>query len=315
MCKVRGKVNGATKVYAILGNPLGHTLSPAMHNAAFAALKMNAVYLALQVEKHNLAEAVKGIRALGIQGGNVTIPFKEAIIPYLDGLTEEARLIGAVNTFYWDENGQGLWGDNTDGAGFLAALGEKSPAILQEEQGAVLLGAGGAARAVAVALALAGMKELTIVNRDQVRGEVLAARLGKLGMKATVRAWPEKGIQEKSKEEYKEEYKKERKEQKEEFRELFRKNRLIINTTPLGMSPYEEECPPLDAEWLHQEHLVVDLIYRPRETRLLQRARVRGCQTLNGLPMLLAQGVLSFQKWAGAAAPVEVMAEELERWV
>jgi shikimate dehydrogenase len=301
MCKVRCKVNGATKVYAILGNPLGHTLSPAMHNAAFAALKMNAVYLALQVEKHNLAEAVKGIRALGIQGGNVTIPFKEAIIPYLDGITEEARLIGAVNTFYWDENGQGLWGDNTDGAGFLVALGEKSPVILQEEQGAVLLGAGGAARAVAVALALAGMKELTIVNRDQARGEVLAARLDKLGMKASVRAWPEKGLQVGL---------------EEELKEDFRKSRLIINTTPLGMSPHEEECPPVDVEWLCQEHLVVDLIYRPKETRLLQKARVRGCQTLNGLPMLLAQGVLSFQRWAGGvAAPVEVMAKELERWV
>lgn len=283
------KVNGETKVFAVLGNPIRHTLSPAMYNAAFSALGINGVYVALEVVKDQLADAVKGLKALGIQGGNVTIPFKEEISLYLDGVTEEARLIGAVNTFYW-EKGE-LWGHNTDGAGFIRALQKVKPEVLHDK-GVLLLGAGGAARAVAVALALAGIKNFTIVNRNRERGKELSSLLTRLGATVSVRDWENEGL-----------------------KEAFRENRLLINTTPLGMPPYEKECPLVNEKWLRKEMFVVDLIYKPRETLLLQNAKARGCQTLNGLAMLLEQGILSFERWSGQQAPVEVMTRELERWV
>lgn len=311
-------VDGATQIYAVLGNPIGHTLSPAMYNAAFRKLQMNSIYVAFRVGKNRLEEAVRGIKALGIRGGNVTIPLKEAIIPYLDGLTEEARLIGAVNTFYWaegKESGAGLWGDNTDGAGFLAAIRKVNPQILRERS-AVMFGAGGAARAVAVALALAGMKELTILNRQRAKAVALAERLEKLGMKVNVRFWPtEAPKDEEGQRAASAANGSKQGEQAADLRELFQRSGLVVNTTPLGMAPQAEGCPPLDEAWLHPQQLVVDLIYRPRETLFLRKAREAGCQTLNGLSMLLAQGALSFQRWADTDAPVEVMAKELERWV
>jgi shikimate dehydrogenase len=282
-------VNGETKVFAILGNPIQHTLSPVMYNTAFSALKINGIYVTMEVAKEQLADAVKGLRALGIQGGNVTLPFKREISAYLDGITEEARLIGAVNTFYWKKDK--LWGHNTDGAGFIRALQKVKPEVLHDK-GVLILGAGGAARAVAVALTLAGMKNFTIVNRNKKRGKELSALLAKLGAIVSVRDWKSEGLQ-----------------------EVFRENRLLINTTPLGMPPHEKEYPPFNEKWLSKEMFVVDLIYKPRETLLLRKAKARGCETLNGLPMLLEQGILSFERWAGHSAPVEVMRSVLERWV
>ncbi|MGI6605908.1 MAG: shikimate dehydrogenase [Peptococcia bacterium] len=292
MCSI--PVDGTTPVFAVLGNPIGHSLSPAMYNAAFRALRMNSIYVALPADHQRPADVVKGIRALGLRGGNVTIPLKEAIVPYLDGITEEARLIGAVNTFYWEKGTKALWGDNTDGAGFLAAIRKVRPQVLRERS-ALLLGAGGAARAVAVSLALTGLKELTIINRNLEKAAALAGQVEKLGMKVQILSWPQG--------------------EEQDFKELFRECALIVNTTPLGMSPHEEAYPPIKEAWLHSGQLVVDLIYRPRETAFLRKAKAAGCLTLNGLSMLLEQGVLSFQRWAGKPAPVEIMARELERWV
>ena len=260
-------VKGTTKVFAVLGHPIGHTLSPVMYNAAFRELKMNSIYVALDVEKDRLEEAVKGIKALGMQGGNVTIPLKEAIIPYLDGITEEARLIGAVNTFYWKE-GEKLWGDNTDGAGFLAAGRKAEPQLCGKS--AVILGAGGAARAVAVALARAGMGELTLVNRNLEKAVTLAEQLEKLGAKVYVRSWP-KG--EAVKRAATEEKPTGRSETGADLEELVKRSGLVVNTTPLGMAPHEEACPPLDLALLHPGQLVVDLIYRPKETLFYGRLK------------------------------------------
>lgn len=281
-------VNGKTKIFAVLGNPIEHSLSPVMYNAAFSALGANSIYVALQVEKSSLAEAVQGLKALGIQGGNVTIPFKEEIKSYLDELTQEARLMGAVNTFYWEEGC--LWGDNTDGAGFLLALQKVAPSVLNCK-GTLLLGAGGAARAVGVALALAGMKNFTIVNRSREKAKELASLLESLGAIVSIRSWQGDGL-----------------------KEAFSENRLVVNTTPVGMFPREKECPSVEDKWFVKGQLVVDLIYKPRETLFLQKAKARGCQTLNGLSMLLEQGILAFEKWSGRKAPREVMVRELERW-
>lgn len=281
-------VNGKTKVFALLGNPLEHTLSPAMYNAAFSALGMNSIYLGLKVEKDKLEDAVQGLKALGIRGGNVTLPFKEEIQLYLDKLTKEARLIGAVNTFYWKENR--LWGDNTDGAGFLAAMQDVKLNIF-DCKGTLLLGAGGAARAVGVALALAGIKNFTIVNRNRERAKELAILLESLGSIVSIRSWEDPGL-----------------------KEAFLENKLVVNATPLGLLPQKKVSLPVEEKWFVKGQLVVDLIYKPRETLFLQKAKARGCQTLNGLPMLLEQGILAFEKWSGQKAPREVMVKELERW-
>lgn len=281
-------INGKTKVFAVLGNPIEQSLSPAMYNAAFSALGMNCLYVALQIEQHQLADAVQGLKALGIQGGNVTMPLKKAILPYLDEITKEAQLIGAVNTFFWKEGR--LWGDNTDGTGFLSALLQTDPDILKSK-GTLLLGAGGAARAVGVVLALAGMKNFTIVNRSREKAKELASLLESLGAIVSVRDWHTEGL-----------------------KEAFTENRLLVNTTPLGMFPQENESPPIKETWFSKGQFVVDLIYKPRETVFLQKAKARGCLTHNGLRMLLAQGMLAFEKWSGQKAPQAVMAKELERW-
>lgn len=282
-------VDGKTKIFAILGNPIAHTLSPAMHNAAFKALGLNCIYLPCLVEEDCLEDAVKGIRAIGIQGGNVTIPYKEKIIPFLDGITEEAKLIGAVNTYYWQ--GKKLWGTNTDGSGFLRALTRVEPKV-KDLKSAVILGAGGSARAVAVSLALAGLKEINFVNRTEEKALALVDLLKTCGCQAQALTW-----------------------QDIRLKEVIEESPLIIQTTPLGMVPNITECPPLPESWLTPKHLVVDLIYQPRETLFLKKAKQQGAKVMNGLGMLFEQGVLAFEYFSGCQAPVEVMAKELERWL
>lgn len=281
-------INGSTKNFVILGQPIEHTLSPAMYNAAFGALQYNGVYLACLVPEDKLAEAVQGIRALGIRGGNVTIPFKEKIIPYLDGITEEARLIGAVNTLYWEE--ERLMGANTDGLGFLKALQGTEPAAF-DFSGAVILGAGGAAKAVGVSLALSGIPKIYVVNRDLAKAEGLARILRSIGSRVQILNWSNP-----------------------ELKGIISQTPLVINTTPLGMDPKIDVCPAIPYEALSVDHLAVDLIYKPAETLFLQKAKNQGCRIMNGLGMLLEQGVLSMDLWAGLEAPRAVMAQELERW-
>jgi shikimate dehydrogenase len=260
-----------------------------MYNAAFGHLGENSVYLACRVTGGKLAEAVAGLKALGFRGGNVTIPFKEQVIPLLDGISEEAGLIGAVNTLYWRDGR--LWGDNTDGPGFIRALEQVEPRF-REYGSALLLGAGGSARAVAVHLALAGIKKVTVVNRTPSKALELVRLLEKLGVQAKWLDWEDLSLG-----------------------EAAAGSRIIINTTPLGMSPQTAGCPAIDFSRLGREHLAVDLIYKPRETLFLKRAGEQGCRTMNGLGMLLEQGVLSFELWSGLKAPAGVMKRELERWL
>ncbi len=283
-------INGKTRIFAILGNPIAHTLSPAMYNAAFESLNKNCIYLALKVEKDRLEQAVDGLRALGVRGGNVTIPFKEKIIPYLDSISKEARLIGAVNTLYRDADDR-LCGTNTDGLGFIKALRQKEAETLNMK-GAVILGSGGSARAIAVSLALAGMKEIILVNRDFGKAHALAATLVQLGANPRCLDWSNPALA-----------------------EMVRGTPLIINTTPLGMEPKVEKMPPVETDWFSPNHLVVDLIYKPAETMLLQEAKKHGAKTMNGSGMLLEQALLSFKIFSGSNAPVEVMTHELERWL
>ncbi|MFY9173993.1 MAG: shikimate dehydrogenase [Peptococcia bacterium] len=286
---MKKKITGRTKIFAILGQPLEHTLSPVMYNEAFELLNYDGVYLPCPVPEGKLAEAVQGIRALGIRGGNVTIPYKEKIIPYLDSLTDEAKLIGAVNTFYWE--GDSLIGANTDGSGFLQAITQFHPPAADFPE-AVILGAGGAAKAVGVVLALAGYKKIFLVNRDRKKAEELGQTLDSIGCKVDILPWSDPGLE-----------------------KVIGQVPLVINATPLGMNPAFPSLPPIPYESLNEQQLVVDLIYHPTETLFLRKAKERGCLTMNGLAMLLEQGVLSFGMWTGIEAPKEEMEEILRRWL
>lgn len=278
------QVKASTGLVALLGHPVQHSLSPLMHNAAFAAGGQNLVYLAFDVKPGDLAAALAGLKALGFRGANVTVPHKEAVIPYLDAVDPVAARIGAVNTIVNED--RCLKGYNTDGSGFLRSLEEAGfdPAGKR----AVILGAGGAARAVAFALAAAGCGSLVLANRTPERATELAGalagaslpapvvyRLGDAGMRSEVEAAD-----------------------------------LVLNTTSLGMWPRVEETP-LPPDWFRPGQWVYDLVYNPLETKFLASARRRGCRVISGLDMLLYQGAAAFTLWTGREAPVAVMARVL----
>jgi shikimate dehydrogenase len=259
-------ITATTKVYGILGRPLAHSLSPAMHNAAFAAMGLNAVYVPFAVFK--LAPAVQGLRGLNLSGVSVTIPFKERIIPLLDEVDDRARLIGAVNTVV---NREGrLWGTNTDWEGALAALQEQTN--LAGER-VLVLGAGGAGRAIVYAVRRAG-GQVSVADVDQARAKNLAQEF-----QATFLPL-EKAVQDPA--------------------------TILINATPVGMAPQVEGIP-LPPENLRRFKLVMDIVYQPRETRLLREAAAQGCRIIEGLQMLIYQGVRQFELFTGQPAPVEIM--------
>lgn len=259
-------IDAQTEVYGVIGNPVRHSLSPVMHNAAFRALRLNAVYLAFLVE--NLPQALAGIRGLAIRGTNVTIPHKVAILELLDEIDPTARALGSVNTIL---NREGkLVGYNTDWIGALGALQE-----VTEVSGklCVLLGAGGAARAVAYGLTRAGA-EVVVINRTEAKGRQMAREMG--CRFAPLRSLPDL------------------------------RAHLLVNATPIGMEPTAEECP-VPPHWLQPGMVVMDAVYAPPRTRLLQEAEARGCQIVEGLRWLVRQGAESFKIWVGVQPPEDIM--------
>jgi shikimate dehydrogenase len=269
-----------TQLCGLLGNPVEHSLSPALHNAAFGALGLNFVYLAFQVK--DLPAAVGGLRALGnARGFSVTIPHKVAVIPLLDDVEPTARHIGAVNTIVV-ERGR-LIGSNTDASGALRALEEGGVAL----KGArlLLLGSGGAARAIAFALATRGeLDRLTILGIDERERRALAGDLrAKTALRVEDAALDEGALH-----------------------KALDDHRILVHSTPLGMHPkVDDSCVP--AHLLHRDLAVMDVVYNPRETRLLREARAVGCRTIPGLEMFLHQAVGQFELWTGRQAPVSVM--------
>jgi shikimate dehydrogenase len=267
-------INGKTKLYGIIGNPVDHSLSPAMHNAGFAALAENKVYLPFPVR--DIQTALAGLKALDIKGVSVTIPHKEAVIPYLDRIDPVALSIGAVNTIdIRTEGGEKvLYGSNTDWLGANRALAGK-----MELLGArvVVLGAGGSARAIGFGLKEAGA-EVVLCSRTESKGRALASELGcpwiPIADVARLRG------------------------------------DALVNATSVGMAP-GEDVSPLPAATLKSFRVVMDIVYAPLQTRLLQEAEQAGCRTVSGLEMLLYQGVAQFELWTGHAAPIAVMRASL----
>jgi shikimate dehydrogenase len=259
-------INGRTKIYGILGRPVAHSLSPEMHNAAFRELEINAVYVAFPVT--DLARAVAGLRGLAIRGVSVTIPFKEEIIPLIDELDPQAARIGAVNTVV-NRDGR-LIGYNTDWLGALRALQVHTRLIGEH---VLILGAGGAARAIAFGVLQEGGR-VSLTDLDAPRAAALARDL------------------------------------KAEAIPLSRLDQcpaaILVNATPVGMQPQVEEIP-MSPEYLGCFRLVMDVVYRPLETRLLQEAKARGAATIDGLQMLIHQATAQFELWTGMTAPLETM--------
>jgi shikimate dehydrogenase len=274
-------VTGGTKIVGVFGYPVEHSLSPAMHNAAFAALHLPYIYVPFCVAPSELGNAIGSLKSLGIIGVNLTIPHKEAVLPYLDEITLEAREVGAVNTVHC--TGNHLVGDNTDGYGFYAPLADAGCNV--SGRSVVILGAGGAARSVAFRLAREGAR-VAIVNRTKDRAMRLAAAIANAGYDAVeVIEWGGTKA----------------------LYSAISECEILVQTTRIGMHPQTNEMPEIPVEALDSRHLVYDLVYNPVETALLREARKRGCRTITGEHMLVHQGAAAFHRWTGEWPPVDVM--------
>jgi shikimate dehydrogenase len=279
------EINTHTQLCGLLGNPVEHSLSPAIHNAAFQKLGLNFVYLAFRVE--DLSAAIRGLRALGnVRGLSVTIPYKVAIIPYLDEVEATAKHIGSVNTVVV-ENGK-LIGYNTDASGALRALTEAGVSV--KARRVMMLGSGGAARAIAFALAKeSGLERLAILGIDNAERSGLVRDL----QEKTAASVEQALLNE------------------EALRHMIPHTDVLIHCTPVGMHPnVEHTCVP--AGFLTSSLSVMDIVYNPLETRLLKDAKAAGCRTIHGLEMFLNQAVLQFELWTGRPAPADVMRTVLE---
>ena len=270
------QINADTRFAGILGHPVGHSLSPLIHNTAFTAQGLNCCYVALDVSPKRLRAAVHGLAALGFMGANVTIPHKEAVLPLMDSLSDEARAVGAVNTIVCKEDI--LHGDNTDIAGFLAPLAGRS---LHGDR-MIILGAGGAARAVAYGLLKAfAPSRLVLAARRIEQAQTLVADLAPHDSHDALMAV-----------------------HMNQARTHVRTSTLIINTTPVGMYPGVDVSPWPKGEDFHTGQLVYDLVYRPLRTRLLGSAQRSGADIIGGLEMLLQQAAAAYVQWTGIPMPL-----------
>jgi shikimate dehydrogenase len=274
------KPYGSTKIVGLIGYPVEHSKSPMMHNAAFQFLGLDFMYLLFSVKPTYLKDAVMGLRALNMVGANVTIPYKEEVMKYLDEITPEAELIGAVNTIH-NQEGK-LIGYNTDGQGFLTSLLVDGRVEL-EGQRVLLIGAGGAGKAIAVKLAERGVERLIITDKIVEKAEALVERL-----QQNIPDCPVYVISPEDK----------------EFATAVLEGTLLINATPIGMK--EGDPCVIAPDYLHKGLFVYDVIYN-RETPLIQKAKKKGLKTLDGMGMLIHQGAMAFEIWTGQKAPIEVM--------
>lgn len=276
MTAAAGSLTGRTRVAAVIGHPVRHSLSPVIHNAAFRALELDWAYLAFEVAPGEARQALDAMRVLGIEGLNVTMPHKAEVAAAVDRLSPVAASLGAVNTVV--RHGDELVGDNTDGDGFLAALEDDGfdPAGCR----CVVVGAGGAGRAVVHALGRAGAADVAVVARRPEAAEAAAALGGRTGGPDDVAAAD-----------------------------------LVVNATPVGMAGvtdlHHERQVPFEPGLLRAGQLVVDLVYEPLMTPLLQAARKQGAAATNGVGMLLHQAALAFEQWTGQPAPLPAMSAAL----
>ncbi len=268
---MKNNINGKTKILGVIGDPIEHSRSPQIHNTICTYLNLNYAYIPFQITLDNLEDAVKGFKAVDLKGFNVTLPHKKNIIPYLDEVSEEALLIGAVNTV---KNIDGrLYGYNTDGYGFIKSLEIEGVSV--KEKNIVVLGAGGAAQGICIKMALEGAKSITILNRTVEKAEKICNIIND-NIKEIARS---------------------DKFNDESLKQYMINADILIHTTPVGMYPHNEECPVSDLSFLDKRVVVCDLIYNPTKTTFLEKAEEMGCKTINGWGMLIYQAVRAFEIW------------------
>ncbi len=269
----RQLIQGNTRLVALLGNPVGHSISPLIHNHAFSKLKLNYGYIPLGFDENELGTVIGSMRACGFQGANVTIPYKSAVLPYCENLSEISQLSGTVNTLYMKDGK--LCGTSTDAEGFFTALKKGTHSI--DGGNVVILGNGGTSRTLGFALAVLGsVKSVTIAGRSLEKVQALTNEIS-TKTNFTVNAVTIGS---------------------EDFNNCIKKSSLLVNCTPLGMSP-NIDVSPVSQDVFHKNMFVFDAIYNPSETKFLREARESGCETMNGLLMLLYQGLASFKYWTG----------------
>ncbi|NEQ21025.1 MAG: shikimate dehydrogenase [Microcoleus sp. SIO2G3] len=283
-------ITGTTKLLGVIGDPIEHSLSPVMHNAAVTSLGVDYVYLALPVNAADLSVAIAGFQAIGLVGFNVTIPHKQAILPLLSEVSSVAKVVGAVNTVWRTDEG---WsGTNTDVEGFIAPLQAHNRDWSQTT--AVILGHGGAARAVVVGCTQLGCTKIHVVGRNKEKLSAFEQSWldSSLPVILNIHLW-------------------------EQLPELLSQADLVVNTTPVGMYPHVEESP-VDAvvmQVMKENAIAYDLIYTPNPTQFLQQAKQQGAIAIDGLEMLVQQGAAAFKIWIGQTPPVDVMRQSLRQYL
>ncbi len=278
------KVTGETKVIGIFGYPVRHSLSPLMQNAAIEDLGLNFIYVPFDVRPEGLETAVKAIRALGISGVNVTVPHKEKVVPFLDEVTEEASLIGSVNTIE-NKNGK-LVGHNTDSRGYIRSLREDA-GFEPKGKNILVIGAGGAARGIIAGLSMNDTSGIFIANRTVEKGKDLAEEFKNKFKNINFSALPLSSLKDPK---------------------ILSQVDLVVNATSMGL---EEGAPDIEFSLISPHTLISDIVYKPAVTPFLKKAQDAGRKTLGGLGMLIYQGAISLEIWTSKKAPVEVMKKAL----
>ncbi len=279
------EITGHTVLTGLLGSPVSHSISPMMHNESFKQLDLDYVYLAFDVGVEGMESAVNGLRTIGVRGFNVTMPGKNVMATLCDNLSPAAEIIGAVNTVV-NDNGV-LTGHNTDGVGYMMAVRDAGHNIIGKKM--TLLGAGGAATAVLTQAALDGLSEISVFSiRDQFfgRAEKIIAQLNeRTSCKVKLYDFEDESV----------------------LRREISESAILTNGTSVGMAPNTDRSIITDTSMFHKDLIVSDVIYNPRETKLLKLAKETGCQTFNGLYMLLYQGAEAFKIWTGQDMPVDII--------
>ena len=283
------RIQGTTRLVGLLGKPIKHSRSPHMHNSAFDYLKEDLVYLCLDTETKDLKTALEALKIFGAVGGNVTYPNKQEVLKYLDEIDEAAEIIGSVNTIKIDEDTKKIKGFNTDGLGFIESLEKKG--IPYKDKKMVLIGVGGAGRAIAIQSAYSGVKELVIKELNkEVANEVINTIKTKIP-KCNVRLISDA---------------------ENDLKEEIKNADILVNATPLGMKGNVDSCSISSSDVISNPNVFVyDIVYEPKETKFMKYAKEAGCETCNGINMMLWQGALAFKIWTGKDMPIEYVKKEL----
>ncbi len=283
------RITGHTELMALIAKPIRHSISPALQNAGFRALNLDYAYLAFEINEEDLENTILGLKAMKVRGCNVSMPYKAAVIPYLDHLSDAAKMIGAVNTIV-NDNGV-LTGHITDGIGLMSALKDAGEDPIGKKM--VIVGSGGAATAIAIQAAIDGVKEIVIYNKKD-RFFQNALETAKKIKNNTHTIISVKDLDD-----------------LEALKQDMHTSQYFINATNVGMTPMENITYIPDLSYFTPNLFVVDIIYNPRQTKLLEMAKEAGCKHMNGLGMLLWQGAASFKLWTNQDMPIDYVKKEI----